>query len=96
MCCAVHVLARQVNPTASTSSDRNWRQCPQGAALSVTRVRPPSPCQAALATRNCSLCTLWNSGRPGNSRFTPTYRRPEAPSPTDLHARVMQGLKWHS
>lgn len=31
------------------------------------------------ATANCSACTLWLSGSPGNSRFTPRYALPEAP-----------------
>jgi len=50
------------------------------------RVSAASPAWAALAMRNCSACTLWCSGSPGNSRFTPTYRCPLAPSATALLA----------
>ena len=68
-----------------TSSAMNCLQCPHGAALTAMRLKPRSPCQAAFAMRNCSACTECCNGSLGNSRFTPTYSRPDLPRPMALH-----------
>jgi len=79
--------------TAVTSSAMNCLQWPQGAAFTAMRLRPRSPCHAAMAIRNCSACTECCSGKPGNSRFTPAYRRPDTPSPIALqqHQHAFNG-----